>query len=500
MSGFSPRSTSLMALMITLASISSVALRVQRVEASGTIYIRANGLVEGTDKIVTMDNITYTFTDNINDSIVVERDNIIVDGAGCTLQGTGDGLGINLSERTNVTIRNTQIRVFDTGIYLSNSSNNDIIQDIIRENKIGIHCFISANHNSISNNNVTANWLRDISLYDSSDNVISGNNMADSQVGLWNQNSSDNIFKENTFGDNSGYGIYFQDTIGATIIRNNFINNTRQVYLTSNSPGLIWDEGYPSGGNYWSDYALRYPDAEELNGSGLWATPYVIYGSNPDNYPLMYLHGSKTCKLAISTTSGGTTDPSLGIHTFLNGTYATVTALPDMGYSFSHWQLEGEDKVDNPMVILLTANDTLEAFFVDDIAPSIGEPVQDPSEDVAPNQTVAVTVEVIDFGTGVYKVTLWYSIDNGTIWIPLNMTGIFETFQTTIPGYEYGAWVTYKIVAYDNAGNNSTKDNFGYYYKYPVIPEFPSTLILSIFMIATLLTVVIYKRKRKDQL
>jgi len=49
----------------------------------------------------------------------------------------------------------------------------------------------------------------------------------------------------------------------------------------------IWDNGYPSGGNYWSDYEERYPDAEELESSGLWDTPYVIDENNQDNYPLM---------------------------------------------------------------------------------------------------------------------------------------------------------------------------------------------------------------------
>lgn len=47
-----------------------------------TIYIKSDGSVEGTDKIQRDGNI-YTSTDNIvNQSIIVERDNIVVDGAG----------------------------------------------------------------------------------------------------------------------------------------------------------------------------------------------------------------------------------------------------------------------------------------------------------------------------------------------------------------------------------------------------------------------------------
>ena len=58
--------------------------------AEATIYIRDDGSVEGeTTKIATSDNVTYTFTDDINGSILVERNNIVIDGAGYTLRGEG---------------------------------------------------------------------------------------------------------------------------------------------------------------------------------------------------------------------------------------------------------------------------------------------------------------------------------------------------------------------------------------------------------------------------
>jgi len=56
--------------------------------ASGTVYIRADGSIDPpTAPISSMDNVTYTFTDDIEDSIVVERSNIVIDGAGHALQG-----------------------------------------------------------------------------------------------------------------------------------------------------------------------------------------------------------------------------------------------------------------------------------------------------------------------------------------------------------------------------------------------------------------------------
>lgn len=115
-------------LTLILTSMLSSALAIQQVKAaSETIYIRADGSIDPpTANITSVDNITYTFTDNIYDSIVVERDNIVVDGAGYTVQGTGSGIGIDLTGRSNITLENVEVTNFCYGIYLHWSSNNTL--------------------------------------------------------------------------------------------------------------------------------------------------------------------------------------------------------------------------------------------------------------------------------------------------------------------------------------------------------------------------------------
>ena len=316
---------------------------IEPVRASVAIYIRADGSIDPpTAPISTAENITYTFTDNIYDEIVIERDNIMVDGAGYTIQGTGSGKGIALIGRSNVTIKNMEIKDFEYyGIYLSNSSYNSIDENNITNDYDGIY-LESSSANSISENNITANNEIGIWLYSSSGNSISGNNVTNSSIGillgssLGNRISGNNITENNGAGiylgsssnynsidgnnitDNKGPGIYLYYSSNNSISRNNitnndygifldfssnynnifhnnFVNNNVQVYSSSDSAD-IWDDGYPSGGNYWSDYTGTDkhcgPNQDEPGSDGIGDTPYVLNGDNPDRYPLMVQYGS----------------------------------------------------------------------------------------------------------------------------------------------------------------------------------------------------------------
>jgi len=239
----------------------------------------------------------------------------------------------------------------------------------------------------------------------------------------------------------------------------------------------------------------------------------VLLDENNTYLYFTYQHSTKTVTITgtnvitlytlnITSTDGGTTDPPPGTYNYTSGTTVDVTAVPDIGYSFDYWLLDGEVKTENPITITMDSNHTLEAYFIDDIKPNISDPWQDPPPDnVQPNQNVTVWVNVTDYGSGIKNVTLWYSLDNGTTWEPpVNMTALpipsdaTITYEATIPGYGNCTWITYKIIAHDNAGNNAIKDNNGFYYKYHIIPEFPSITIL-LLMLVVISIIVSVKRK-----
>jgi len=105
---------------LLLTSTLVLALNVRPVRASGTVYIRADGSIDPPmAPIYTANNITYTLTGNITadaDGIVIERNNIVVDGGGYAVTESGSGNGTTLTNSSNVTVNNMVIEDFTYGI------------------------------------------------------------------------------------------------------------------------------------------------------------------------------------------------------------------------------------------------------------------------------------------------------------------------------------------------------------------------------------------------
>jgi len=581
----------------------------------GTIYIRADGSIDPSDApISTFDNVTYTLTGNITsdaDGIVVERDNIVVDGAGYTVQGTGasGSKGIGLSGRSNVTIKNMIIRYFWEGIILEYSSNNTISENKVTNNSFGI-ALSESNHTSLSGNNITANndgvilefsfnnvlknnnmfddnynfgvygydlsqfvndvdvsntvdgkpiyyWVNEVDrvvpmdagcvvlvnstritvrnlnltknsqgirlafttnstiaensiannddgirLEYSSNNSISGNNITNHSDGIYLvessndntisgnnitanirygimfygysnnnsisgnnvANSFDGIYLDGSNNDISGnnitanircgirlyyspdnnsisgnhiannqYGIGLEGSSGNMFYHNNFINNINQVY--SSDSVNVWDDGYPSGGNYWSNYAGV--DAKsgfyqnETGCDGIGDAPYVVETTNIDNYPLI-----------------------APISFFNAGTWKGITYYVD-----------------------IVSNSTLSHFHF--------------NPDEGAFASFWVKGETVNEALGFCRV----AIPKNLLWVEDGWTVLYGSYPLSYKTYSDENY-TYLYFTYTNPSSNgftsfTTVTINGTH----VILEFPSSLILPLFMIVTLLAVIAYRKK-----
>jgi hypothetical protein len=64
------------------------------------------------------------------------------------------------------------------------------------------------------------------------------------------------------------------------------------------------------------------------------------------------------------TAAGGTTQPAIGAHNFYAGNQVSVRAIPNINYTFDHWEIDGTDAgTGNPIIVVMMANHTLNAVF-----------------------------------------------------------------------------------------------------------------------------------------
>jgi len=227
---------------------------IQPVKASGTIYIRADGSIDPPTAPIQRNGDTYTLTGNITsdaNGIVIERDNVTLDGAGYIVQGSGSGLGISLHNRRNVTVKNMKIKSFAMGINMGSGgipispSNNSIsgltITDIAG---FGISLWYGAHDNNISGNILIRNglgyhnWAIDLDL--GCNNSINGNIVRDSYGGISIRGGTNyNTLSRNNITNNIYGGICIKGE--NNILRNNIMSGNQYNFGVGYGSGYVND-------------------------------------------------------------------------------------------------------------------------------------------------------------------------------------------------------------------------------------------------------------------
>jgi parallel beta-helix repeat protein len=164
-----------------------------------------------------------------------------------------------------------------------------ISRNIIVNNGIGIRCHRFHKNGTISENIIKNNRLDGVILGRPSIYCCILNNAFINNDILLCEGLNCSIIGNSI--SNSDYGILMSGCDHCELFHNNFINNTSQLVIAPEYGPSIYDNGYPSGGNYWSDYTgvdlYSGPFQNETGSEGIGDTPYVIDGNNQDNYPLM---------------------------------------------------------------------------------------------------------------------------------------------------------------------------------------------------------------------
>jgi len=249
-----------------------------------SVQATINAAPSGATVIIAPGFYTESLTINETLTIIGERDTPVFSGgasaiyltllsgaSGSTITGieiTNFAEGILVDNASNCRIYgNIMASIGSSGIVLAGNSatGNVVFDNIFQNTPTPINLTRFAGDNTIYGNIITSQTSVTLNI-GSDENVVYGNSMSGSQVVLNITNSNGNIF-----------------------YHNNFLATAQLTVLTTGDN--TWSNGYPSGGNYWSNYAgadtKSGPNQDQPGSDGIGDTPYTISSNNTDHYPLM---------------------------------------------------------------------------------------------------------------------------------------------------------------------------------------------------------------------
>jgi len=235
------------------------------------ITINSDGSITPQTDYITRVGSTYTLTRDMLHEYTVEIlcSNIVFDGAAHIIDVTVEGnfsdqgypafyvdVGVNLQDVSNVVVKNLTGRGSNVNVNLQFSSRCEIVN---------VTC--PQNIRILGDGNTITECNGGIEVYQGNNNLITKNNLTSVFVGL---SSSNNKFYLNNF----------------------YLSDYPELFSSSS-----WDNG--TVGNFWSNYTTKYPNAAEIDTSGIGNTTYAITRgwyttrdypniSDTDHFPLLY--------------------------------------------------------------------------------------------------------------------------------------------------------------------------------------------------------------------
>jgi len=210
--------------------------------------------------------------------VVIEREGITLDGSNYSLVGNGAGSGIEV-KADMVTIMNIRVSAFSVGVLLLSESNVTVSGTVIeacsnRGIYLGYSQDIRVYESLIANSSLDGVVLDSTSGCSIDRNIILGNGGSGIFIGVGS--SLNNITRNQIVGNAVGASLSDGPNM---VFHNSFASNGISARSGNSS---IWDVGYPSGGNFWSDYTGADADSD-----GIGDIPYIVDMNSKDNFPLM---------------------------------------------------------------------------------------------------------------------------------------------------------------------------------------------------------------------
>jgi parallel beta-helix repeat protein len=340
--------------------------------------------------------------------------------------------GISLYNSSGNTVYGNDMINNGFGVHLSDSPSNTICGNNMTNNDFGIFLEQFSNNNLISGNKLTSNSCGIRLHFLLSNNTISGNNITDSSDGIYFWHSSNNIISGNNITSNDN-GITLDSCVNNVISENYIVNNGDGIYFWHSSGNNIYNNNFVSNNRHVND-------CESIS---IWDNGYPCCGNYWNNYAgVDERSGPNQGQLG----SDGIGDAPYNIDETNMDNYPLFGMFSDFNATSEH-------------NIQTVCNSTISGFQF--------------------NSTAIFFSVTGENGTiGFCRVCIPHKL----ISPPYNVI-INNELTAVLHEYSYDD-VTYIYFTYPHSPHKVT-----------IVTEFPSFIILPLFMMATLLVAIIYKRK-----
>jgi len=203
------------------------------------------------------------------------------------------GVGISISGSPNEEMNNNTVNDNNNGVWLDTCDNALVNGSILCGNHGTGIILESSEFGNVTSNQILDNTVYGIWLDQSREGSVQGNRLENSTIGIEMIAVRDFFLTDNYIANQSDcaiwMGIAYVPSYSNSIYHNEFVDNKNLVHIEANS-GASWNDVYPSGGNYWSDYTgndtEKGPYQNITGQDGIGDTPYVIAANVYDYYPL----------------------------------------------------------------------------------------------------------------------------------------------------------------------------------------------------------------------
>jgi len=266
---------------ITLYAPSHISLVGNSANRNGGTVNAVGGIYSQEQPWATSDNVTVegnNVSDNLSSGIYLDAPDFTIVRNNKVIGNRGFGILVGITTHRSSLIVGNEVRSNMHGIMIYNGQEALVTQNIVT----------GAAYDGI----VLEDWLGDTGGSSVTRNLIEMN----AGAGVRTHSSDNSTITLNEIRSN-GVGVKVDELSISTLVHHNIIDsNLVQAERALFSGDSRWDDGYPSGGNWWSDYvgvdACGGPAQDICPGAdGIGDNPYVIDIDTRDRYPLMVSPG-----------------------------------------------------------------------------------------------------------------------------------------------------------------------------------------------------------------